>query len=264
MGEIAPRADGESAQSNRSHANASQGLHGMAQVGEHPANLTVATLAKFHRQERARGITPQDLEMRFSGARSWRGFVWKKDSLFESRDIGGLESTLHQHFVFLMHLVPRMREPIRQFAIVGEQEQSARVHVEAAHGIEPRLTGMFDECRREAASLRIRIRADESRWLVQHHIDVSLRRSKWSPVNVDFVLERIDPRRQRVDDFAIHLDESLCNHDLGSAPRGDSCIREHLLDADAARGVGVGMRRFSRASRHLHKVAVFAATMLCE
>ena len=45
--------------------------------------------------------------------------------------------------VDLLDLVARMREPVRELAVVREQERAGRVGVEAADGHDPR--GMVDE-----------------------------------------------------------------------------------------------------------------------
>src|SRR6266542_3707826 len=80
---------------------------------------------------------------------------------------------LHVGDVDLLDLVARMREPVRERAVVGEQERAGRVGVEAADRDDAR--GVTDEADDGRASVRIACRRHDAGRLVQQHVGELLR-----------------------------------------------------------------------------------------
>ena len=70
--------------------------------------------------------------------------------------------------VDLVDLVLRMREPVRELAVVREQDRAGRVGVEAADGNDARR--VVDEADDRRAALRVARGRDDAGRLVQQHV----------------------------------------------------------------------------------------------
>jgi hypothetical protein len=93
----------------------------------------------------------------------------ERNASAEPLDRGGVGDAAHPGAIDLRHLVPRVHQPRRQLAVVGEQQQPFGVVVEAADRVE------IPEIRRNhlqdgAAPLRIGARGHHARRLVDQHI----------------------------------------------------------------------------------------------
>ncbi len=95
-----------------------------------------------------------------------------------------------------------MREPVRELAVVREQEHAGRVRVEAADRDDARL--VLDELDDRGPPVRVARGRDDSRRLVQEDVRERLRQEE-PPVEVDDVAlldERVQPRVDAVDAHA--------------------------------------------------------------
>ncbi len=267
VGQISPRADSQPSESDWTESRSAKSLHRMPEVGHQLADATIAAFAQLHCEDGPFSIAAQNVKVRrpryrlrvvavsreISGARSNRRGC--EDPLLKACDILRAEIALHHHLVLLVNLVPRMCQSIGKFAIISHQEKSARIEIQSADWVEACLTRMLHQFSHESTTLWIGVGADEPRWLVQHDIDVTFRWTKHSPVDGDSILGWIDPRRKRVDHFAIDTNESLLDHRLSIPPRREPGIGDRLLNADSSRSVGQRVRWLSSATWHLRKVA---------
>ena len=73
--------------------------------------------------------------------------------------------------VGLVHLVRRVRQPLREVAVVGEQDQPGGVGVEPADVEEP-LGPVGDQVGQRAPALGVGHRRDHAARLVEHQVDV--------------------------------------------------------------------------------------------
>ena len=106
-----------------------QSRDGVADGREHPLHLVLAAFVDAELD----AAGPEA-----AGVRGARRPVVELDAVAEplERLVGGV--ALDLGLVDLLDLVARMGEPVRQLAVVGEQERAGRVGVEPADGDDPR------------------------------------------------------------------------------------------------------------------------------
>ena len=184
----------------------------VADSSEHPLDLVLA--AFVHAQldavraeaasSGARGRTVVELEPSFQAAKRVVGRL--------ALDIG---------LVDLLDLVARVGEPVRELAVVREQEGTRRVGVEATDRDDARL--VVDEPDDRGPTLRVARSGDGAGRLVQEHVGQPLQLDP-APVELDPVAaldERVQLPRLAVDRHAAGLDQLV-----GLAPGGDAGSRE--------------------------------------
>ena len=121
------------------------------------------------------------------------------------------------HLVDLVHLVARMGEPVRERAVVREEERTGRVGVEAADRHDAGI--VLDEVDDGRAASRIAGGRHHARRLVEQHVREPLLRHG-PPVHLDDVVagdERVELSRLAVHGHATGEDELV-----RLAPGGDS------------------------------------------
>jgi uncharacterized protein with GYD domain len=186
--------------------------HRVADRGQHPLDLVLAALVD-------RELDPARPEP--ADARGRSRTVVQLDARAKplERVVGGL--ALDLGLVDLLDLVARMREPVRELAVVGEQERSGRVGVQPPDGDDPR--GMLDELDDGGPALWVAGGGDHARGLVEEHVGERLELDS-PPVELDPVPggdEGIELPRLAVDADAAGLDQLV-----GLAAGGDPGARE--------------------------------------
>ncbi len=181
--EIAPSADGEAIETKRTKTYAPQSDHGMAKRFAVPLDLVLPTfredemkaaplwrrLSKLHRQRFCRTVP-------------------ERHAAPPRRDIAGSDFPRNLRIVETRQPVARMEEPVSERAVVGEQQQSLDVGIEAAHRIE---ACHGDEIAHGEPPLRIVPRRDIAAWLVEHHVALRRGRRDGTAVDGDDVPHRI-------------------------------------------------------------------------
>src|SRR4030095_8444579 len=129
--------------------------------------------------------------------------------------------------------MPRMGERGRELSIIGEEQQSFRVVVEATDGINVFLDTV-QQIDNGRPPLRIGSRRDIAAWLVQQDIARPLGGFDAASVDAEVVARRVGFGAQRanritVDGYATVSDQPFC-----SAARRNSGLRQDLLKAQQA------------------------------
>ena len=129
--------------------------------------------------------------------------------------------------VDLGDLVARMREPVRELAVVREQERAGRVGVETSDRHDARL--VRDELDDGRAAAGIARRGDDTGGLVQQQVGKPLLRDG-PPVDLDAVAardERVQLARRTVDAHAARLDQLVCLAPRSDAGPGEVRVQAH-------------------------------------
>ena len=166
----------------------------------HPLHLVLAALVEDE-------LDP----VRAEAARACRrgAAVLELDALTEAAERLVVRLALDLRLVRLLDAVARVREPVRERAVVREQERAGGVGVEAADRDDARLRR--DEVDDGAAALRVACGGDDARGLVQEQDCEPLRRDL-APVDLDAVGrpdERVELPRLAVDADASGLDQRV-------------------------------------------------------
>ena len=136
-----------------------------------------------------------------------------------------------------------MGQPIGNGAVVGHQQETRAIDVQATHRIEPGMGRMLHKIHRQRTPLWIAVGADIALGLEEHHIDVALRRLDASTIKLNVILDRVDPRWKAVDPVTVDRDAPLLHALLARPARANARVSEHLLNARSPRVVLVGVGR---------------------
>ena len=131
--------------------------------------------------------------------------------------------------VDLVDLVARVREPVGELAVVGEQEHTGRVGVEPADRDDARR--MVDEVDDRRPAARVARRRDDPGRLVQEHVGELLLRERL-PVELDPVTRRDE--RVQLPGLAVDRDAAGLDQLVGTAPGGDAGAGEPGIQAHRA------------------------------
>ena len=116
-------------QANICDARAREPFHFITDLLKHAANLTINALSQDHAQSRRRdGMQTRNL----------RSLAVEKNSAQQFRSERRIPLPVQRYFIFLVDLVARMSEALRQLAIICENEQTFTLRIEPANAEEPR------------------------------------------------------------------------------------------------------------------------------
>ena len=125
----------------------------------------------------------------------------------------------YMDLVGLLHTVSRMRQPIGQLAVVGDQDQSFTVDVESADIVD--ASDILGNHIDHAGSARwITCRADNTSWLVDR-IGDQFWACQWLAVNTDFLSASIHSGSKRGDHLAIYFHPTFEHQTFALAAAGD-------------------------------------------
>ncbi|CAI7644857.1 unnamed protein product [Penicillium discolor] len=179
------------------------------------------------------------------------GPVLQLDALRELRDGLRRHAPLDLRDVNLGDAEGGVREDVREFAVVCEQQQTAGLGVQAADVVQPLVVVLCEAPEVRTAAL-IAHAADHAGRLVQHHVALGHVELHRGAVDVDQVAFRVDAATEFGDRLAVHADASLDDVLLDDASRGDAGGRQHLLQSHAFGSggiVGVGGHRTVPSSK---------------
>ncbi len=148
-----------------SHARPNQFFHFVADIVKHPANLPINSLpqddAQFHRRDRMNAFQLGAFAVEHDAAQQFRR---------EFRVPGFVE----RDFVFLVDLESRMRQLLREIAVIRQNEQPFALRIEPANIEEPRKMRrqQIEDC---VARIRIASRRNKARRFVQHDVEPAFR-----------------------------------------------------------------------------------------
>ena len=175
-----------------------------------PFDLMLAALGEREPEPRRRpfpSAEPRDVERP-------RGPVLQRHAAAPARhgvrgDIAG-----DVHLVHARHLIARVEEPMRQGAVVRQEQHAFDVGVETPDRIEPRLLG--HELRHDGPPMRIAHGGDVALGLVEEHVAERFAPREDASVDGDDVDVGIGQRRQLADDRAVDGDAAFGDEALSS------------------------------------------------
>ncbi len=131
---------------------------------EQPPHDVLSALVQHHFNERLLADRVHHLEAVYP-----RQAVLEQDALTQPLAQTLRDDAVYLRKVRLLHAVGRMRQPVRQFAVVHQEDQALGLGVEAADVEEP-LRPTLDQVADVRAALRVRHRGQHARGFVQRQI----------------------------------------------------------------------------------------------
>jgi len=189
--------------------------YGVPDGGAHPLDLVLPALVECQLDRRR--CEQSRLRRRCSA-------IVELDTPRELPERIGIQLALHLDLVDLLDAVARVREPVRERAVVREQERAGRVRVEAADRND--ALREVDEIDDGPAPARIPGRRHRPGRLVQEDVGEPLRHDR---VSVHF--DAVSARDERVQSARITVD--------GDAARLDQIVRAPARRDPGAREIGV-------------------------
>ncbi len=193
--------------------------HSPARTVHHATNLTISSFdqldlvlrARPPRGERPHTDCAQPLALRL-------------DPRDEPREPRTRQWAIGPHPVHFGYMVPRVNEPRRQLAVVGEQQESLAVPVEPSHRIQADAQRARQKIEHRPAPLRVSARAQHTTGLVQEEVVPRLR-TQPAPVHADVVPRRIHPGARLQNRPAVDHHSTGANPLDGAASRRDATLR---------------------------------------
>ena len=162
--------------------------------------------------------------------RELRAAAVDRHAAFESIEIVGVGDAEHSRLVHARHAVARVREPRREIAVVGQEQQALGIEVQPPDGIDV-LLDAAQQVDHRWSPLRIRPRCHVAARLVQQDVAVVLGQFDASAVDPDVVLCRIGLRAELGGRCAVHRDAAVEHQLLGRAPRRDTGLGQDFLES---------------------------------
>jgi hypothetical protein len=145
----------------------------------------------------------------------------------------------HARVVLPLDLVFRMEQLLGERAVIGQEQQSFGVVVEAAHRVDV-LADVGQQVEHGRPPLGVLARRHVAPRLVEQDVAMTRGDADARTVDADVVASRFCARSEFQHGGAVHRDAALRDERFGGPTRGDACGREDLLKPFA--GVVVGHR----------------------
>ena len=205
-----------------------QTQHLVADAGQHAADFAVFTFVQHHDHVGAVAPLAFDLD-RLDLAET----IGQVNAAFELREAGLLGFAGDADQVGLFDAVTRMSQPVGELAIVGHQDQSFAVAIEAADR-ENSLLGR-DQVDDAHPAAGVEVGRDDAHRLVDGEVH-PLRLADRLTIDADLVLQRIDLGAELGHHLAIDFDPTFADQFFTIASAADAGGGEHLLQAFGAGG----------------------------
>ncbi len=138
--------------------------------------------------------------------------------------------------ILLLHPAARVRDAVGPVAVVGQQQQTLRVAVEAAHGEE--ALGPIHQIEYRGAALGIAGRGHHAGRFVEHDVQVAGgRAADGAPIDRDGILGRVCLRPRLGHHLPVDGDAPLGQQPLGPATRGHARVGQYLIQTYAHKGI---------------------------
>jgi len=138
-------------------------------------------------------------------------------------------SSRHLHGICLADLVAGMGELVEEVAVVGEENQTFAVHIQAADGAQQRLGLQIDQACHRFCAMRIRYCANNATRLVQRNIIPPVQFRQRPSVDDDLIEICLDFRAEFRNDSAVDGHPPSRYQLLALPPRGDPGCRHDFL-----------------------------------
>jgi len=156
-----------------------------------------------------------------------RRAVIETDAALQTRERARVGSPAHLDAIDARDVMTRMHEPLGELAVVGEEHEPRRSHVEAADGKHTRQAAWQQGADREA-TLGIAERRHDAGGLVHDDVHRFAADREWLAVDGDAISAPGAGPELR-DGPTVQLDPALANQRLRGPPRADPGLRQELL-----------------------------------
>ncbi|MFM1867788.1 MAG: hypothetical protein RL591_1196 [Planctomycetota bacterium] len=232
---VAPFADREALQLERTETRATKFLHGMPEFKHQRANLQVAVFAEFEMHDRLLAVAIDESQRtRTAVARAAAVLVTRENLAFDARDFCLAKTAIERDVVTLRNLVAGVTQSIRELTVVREDEKSRCIKIKPSDAVKPRTRWVLHKIDRARAAFGVAVRTDGATRLEEHNVNMLFRLPKRTTVHLDAVGRRIRPRRQRVDQMAVDRHRARENQLLALAPCRNTCVGEDFLKPRAS------------------------------
>jgi len=138
------------------------------------------------------------------------------------------EWTGHEYQIGLSDAERRVRQPVRQLAVVGEQQQPPSLHIESPDMEQP-LRPVPHQIPKMWTTTWIAHGGYHARGLVQGKVFLALRRGDPLPIDPDLSPIRVNPSSLSGHESAIHRHSARGDQLLSRPTARDTSLRENLL-----------------------------------
>jgi hypothetical protein len=219
--QVAPGADGETRQTERSDTHTPQSLDRNPDRVHDVAHQVVRPLVDHHLEDETLGRLPQNPKLLRNHA-----MPFDHDPVAHPLQHGVGGTSERQDVILLVELVPRVHDAVRDVAVVRQQQQTFGVAVEPAHRVDP-LRDPDDVHHRAAIPLVLR-RRDVATRLVEDQVPRTLRPQEL-PIHPDLGAVGIGLRAEFGHDLTIDghppgRDEFLRRPSRSDATRGEDAL----------------------------------------
>lgn len=245
-------ADRQAGEGEGAHRNAGEVADFVAEGGEHSADFAVFAFTQGDLDDAAVAETLGGADFSATGFLAAAAMpITEPDARLHFGQLLGRENTVDDRAICFRHAVTRMRQMLRQLAIIGEQQQPLGIGIEPADR-EDALTDIGREQidRADLGPLGD-VRAIHALGLVEEEIDAAALRflgrfrlsagpSLPAPTRKEtdaFAIDNdtvdcgVDKDRQAGDDVSIHFNPPGKHHLLHRPPGCDARRRQHFLNA---------------------------------
>lgn len=219
--QIAPGAQCQSGDRERTDANATEPFDRNADRFHHAADDVIGPFVDDHRQDQALGSLAQDAELPRNDA-----MALDNDAVLDALQCHVGRSRQRQDLIVLIEFVPRMHHPVGNVAVVGQEEESLGITVEATDRIDP--LRHVDELHDGPAVALVLRRGDVAARFVENDITRSLGPQEFA-VDADLGANRIGFCAEFGYNIAVDSDAPLGDQGFGDPARGDSARGEYPL-----------------------------------
>jgi hypothetical protein len=196
----------------------------------HASHLTVAPLVDRN-LERTAAVDGQPPHAR--GRAADAGL--ELDASGQTLELALVGRRVDAHTVDLLDAVARVHQVVRQLAVVREQQQSARVGVEAPD--RKQATPRRQEFADRAAALGIVERGDDADRLVEREVAKRGRHRQRSPGDLDPVAAGLDLRPELAHDLAVDANATFLDQLVTFAARAEPALGKQLVESNAQASV---------------------------
>lgn len=210
---------GQIAQSQMTDANSNELFDFKSQLVKHATNLPVNSLAQDHPHPRH----PDRLHFFHS-----RALPIEHDPGQQLRGQGRIPGTIERYLVFFFHFVARMRQALREIAVIGEDQESLGLRVEPADIEEAReLRGQKMENR--VARVRIGAGGNEAGRFVENQVKFAFTAHQLA---AHFDVVALAGLRAEVGANAtVNRNAPICDEPVAMPPRSDTGGGEETVQA---------------------------------
>jgi hypothetical protein len=143
--------------------------------------------------------------------------------------------------IFLFYGKTRVRQPMSQLAIIGQQNQALAIHIKAPDGEDPRR--YINKINHRLPSLRVISGGNKANWFMKHQVGAFDRPLHGLSIKQNHILSQVNPCAWFLYHLPIYRNPTCCNNRLAITSRSNARTSEHFLKSFCAHGNPFSSRR---------------------